>query len=203
MTNDKKIPSSVISSMQRRNAIRAAGSTWAGRLSDSAHGMFLGGSPVDRMDAQVEGYKNVSSLIKSIYSQAEADGDWIDTDTGMSVKALKQRYENMQAAGTYTEADIANARKDFEDAKDRRVADMMYKHNHHIAFDSDDKFSPQMAEDYANVLGTVDKLGLDLADLDNVKAIKATQHVALHKARNIEQSGKYNSRKKNQQFNKH
>ena len=118
MTNDKKVPSSVISAVNRRNAIRSSGSTWSGRLRDSAYGMFLGGSPVDKMDAQIEGYKNVSSLIKSINSQAEADNFWTDDGyTGMTVKALKQRWENMQAAGTYTEGDIARARKDFEDAK--------------------------------------------------------------------------------------
>ena len=201
MTNDKKIPSSVISSMQRRNAIRAAGSTWAGRLSDSAHGMFLGGSPVDRMDAQVEGYKNVASLAKSIFSQAEADGDWIDPNTMRSVKYLKQRYENLQNTEGISYSDLTRARKEFEDARDNRVMDMMDKFNSGKPLDGN--FAPQMARDYENILGTVNKLGLDLANLDNVKAIKAAQHTALHKARNIEQSGKYNSRKKNQQFNKH
>lgn len=201
MTNDKKIPSSVISSMQRRNAIRAAGSTWAGRLSDSAHGMFLGGSPVDRMDAQVEGYKNVSSLVKSIYSQAEADGDWIDPNTMRSVKYLKQRYENLQNTEGVSYSDLTRARKEFEDARDNRVMDMMDKFNSGKPLDGN--FAPQMARDYENILGTVNKLGLDFDDLKDVKSIKAAQHTALHKARNIEQSGKYNSRKKNQQFNKH
>lgn len=196
MTNDKKQASAVFAAMQRRNAVRAGGSTLFGRVSDSAHSMFLGGSPVDRLDAQAAAYKDVSSLIKNIYSQADADGDWIDPETGTSVKALKQAYENIQASGTATPERIALIRKNYEDARDRRVAEMMYKFNNNEKLDGN--FAPQMAEDYNNILKLVDSRGLDLGNIKEVKGLKATQHIALHKARNLEHSSEYKARKASQ-----
>ena len=205
MTNDKKIPSAVTSAMQRRTAIRGSGSTWWGRTRDSAQSMFLGSSPVDKLDAQVEGYKDVSSLIKNIYAQADADGDWIDDGpggTGTTVKALKQAYENIQASGNASPERIAQIRKNYEDARNRRVAAMMLRYNNKEAFDENDHFSPQMARFYDDILKTVNSRGLNLKNLDTELGLRIAQHTALHEASNIEHSGNYRSRKSNQKYSK-
>ena len=214
MSNDKKIPSSVISSMQRRSAIRAGGSTWAGRLRDSAHGMFLGGSPVDKMDAQIEGYNEASSLIKSIISKADVDSVWKssykdENGNALTMKELNKRYELLKNANASRD-EIKAARDAVENARDQLLGDVLtgeYK---------DGPFAKQMQTDLANIRGIERSRGIKLFGAkggvneylekeevnDAVKMFKALQYNAEDEARNMKNSLKYSSRKADQKINK-
>ncbi len=215
MTNDKKIPGSVYSAMQRRTARRGAGSSWLGRVSDSASSMFLGSSPVDRMDAQIEGYNEASSLIKSIISKADVDSKWEsdykdENGKALTMKELNKRYELLKNANA-DPAQIAAARDAVENSRDKLLGDILtgkYK---------DGPFAPQMQTDLANIRGIERSRGIKLlgaeggvnANLDNedvegaVKMFKALQYTAADAARNMKNTTKYSSRKADQKFNKH
>ena len=215
MTNDKKMPGSVYSAMQRRTARRGAGSSWLGRVSDSASSMFLGSSPVDRMDAQIEGYNEASSLIKSIISKADVDSKWEsdykdENGKALTMKELNKRYELLKNANA-DPAQIAAARDAVENSRDKLLGDILtgkYK---------DGPFAPQMQTDLANIRGIERSRGIKLlgaeggvnANLDNedvegaVKMFKALQYTAADAARNMKNTTKYSSRKADQKFNKH
>lgn len=199
MTSDKKVPGSVYSAMQKQMARRAAHSTVFGRGMDKLSSAFTGSSPVDKMDAQIEGYNTASDFIKNIFSQADADGDWIDPETGTSVKALKKAYENIQNSGAPAER-VALIRQNYEEARDRRVADMMDRFNRGEELTGN--FAPQMGIDYKNLLDLVKSRGLELENLDDIKGFKAAQHISLQKARNVKNTTKYNARKANQTYSK-
>ena len=215
MTNDKKIPSSVYSSMQRRNAIRGSGSTWWGRTRDSAQSMFLGSSPVDKMDAQIEGYNEASSLIKSIISKADVDSKWQsdykdENGNALTMKELNKRYDLLKNSNA-DPAQLAAARDAVEKSRDKLLGDVLtgkYK---------DGPFAPQMQTDLANIRGIERSRGIKLLgakggvnehlEKDDVSGavsmFKALQYTAADDARNMKNTSKYSSRKKNQQLNKH
>ena len=215
MTNDKKIPGSVYSAMQKRTARRGAGSTWFGRVSDSASSMFLGSSPVDRMDAQIEGYNEASSLIKSIISKADVDSVWKSSYTdengnALTMKELNKRYELLKNANA-DKAQIAAARDAVENARDQLLGDVLtgkYK---------DGPFATQMQTDLANIRGIERSRGIKLFGAKDgvnenlasenvegaVKMFKALQYTAADEARNMKNTTKYSSRKADQNFNKH
>lgn len=206
MTNDKKIPGSVFSAMQRRNTIRGAGSTLFGRGWDKFSSAVTGSSPVDRMDAQIEGYNEASSLVKSIISKADADSIWKNAD-GESVKDLKKQYDLLRDSNADT-ALVAAARNKYETSRDQLLGDVLtgkYK---------DNAFASQMQTDLANIRGLERSRGIKLFGVKGgvdeclavghvdtaVKMFKAVQFNAADEARNIKNTSKYSSRKANQKY---
>ena len=87
LSSDKNKVGNVYSSMQKNMARRAAHSTVLGRGLDKFSSAVTGSSPVDRMDAQIEGYNTASSLVDSIFAKADADSKWTNA-SGETVKDL-------------------------------------------------------------------------------------------------------------------
>ena len=207
MTNDKKIPSSVISSMQRRNAIRAGGSTWFGRTRDSAHSMFIGGSPVDSMDAKIEGYGNFADLYKSVAAKADVD-DMFEVDVGgtkHTVKDLKETYERLVNANASPR--VQKIAEDQYKAAQEQLIDSVFDGTYRDFLPEDKKngatpFADQISRDIENATKLKNSLGLNL-DMSNAKAFKIASFNALDEKRNLQNRNDYKARKKNQQFNKH
>lgn len=71
MTNEKKIPSSVFSSMQKRNALRSSGSTFVGRTRSGASAMFMGSSLGGKASKMAELYDNLTKAAQSHKSMVE------------------------------------------------------------------------------------------------------------------------------------
>lgn len=208
MTNDKKIPSSVISSMQRRNAIRAGGSTWFGRTRDSAHSMFIGGSPVDSMDAKIEGYGNFANLYKSVAAKADVD-DMYEVEVGgtkHTVKDLKETYERLVNANASPK--VQKIAQDAYKMAHEKVINAAMNGTYEDGLSEETKrktdrrpFLDQMQIDIDNARKLNDRLDLDL-DMSDAKNFKISSFDADDRARNMKNTTKYSSRKKRQQFNK-
>ena len=73
VTADKKVPSSVMSAMQKRNAMRASHSTALGRLSSGAYGMFTGRTLAEKDKAILEANQEASKEISSWASAAQEE----------------------------------------------------------------------------------------------------------------------------------
>ena len=205
-TTDKKVPGAVYSAMQKNMTRRAAHSTLFGRGIDKFSSAMTGMSPVDRMDAQIEGYDTASGLVKSIFAKADVDSDWKNA-AGESVKDLKERYEILQNADGDDEKTLTDARNAYKDAQAQLIGDVItgkYTTGH---------FAPQMQIDLKN-LRSIDKSRnlnlwgdvqgkIDNGDIDGaVKSFKAVQFTAADASRNIKNTTKYSSRKANQQYSK-
>ncbi len=213
-TTDKKVPGAVYSAMQRNMARRAAHSTLFGRGWDKFSSAMTGSSPVDRMDAQIEGYKNASSLIDSIFAKADADSYWqytyVDDDgieRSATVKALKKDYEILQNSDGVSPEALRAARDRYENAQEALVAAAITGQY------TDGPFAEQIQIDYKNLrsidrsralklFGKMDGYIDDGKATDAVKAFKAAKYNASDKARNIQNTTKYGSRKANQTFSK-
>ena len=206
-TTDKKVPGAVYSAMQRNMTRRAAHSTLFGRGIDKFSSAMTGMSPVDKMDNQVEGYNEASSLVKSIFAKSDADSVWKNA-SGQSVKDLKERYELLQNADGVSEAELTMARNAYKDAQEQLIGDVISGRY------TDGPFASQMQIDLKNLrgidrsrnlklFGDVDK-NLDAGEVAKaVKSFKAVQFTASDAARNIKNTTKYSARKANQQYNKH
>ncbi len=72
-TSDKKVPSSVISAMQKRNAMRASHSTLPGRISSSAADMFTGLSLAERDQQLLDLNKEAASQAKTLKGLEEEE----------------------------------------------------------------------------------------------------------------------------------
>lgn len=213
-TTDKKVPGAVYSAMQRNMARRAAHSTLFGRGWDKFSSAMTGSSPVDRMDAQIEGYKNASSLIDSIFAKADADSYWqytyVDedgTERSASVKALKKEYELLQNSDGVDFETLRAARERYENAQEALVGAAITGQY------TDGPFAEQIQRDYKNLrsidrsralklFGKMDGYIDEGQTTDAVKAFKAAKYNASDEARNIQNTTKYNARKANQQYNK-
>lgn len=217
-TTDKKVPGSVYSAMQRSMTRRAAHSTVFGRGWDKFSSAVTGSSPVDRMDAQIEGYNTASSLVDSIFAKADADGDWkynytyVDDDgvthTGSaSVKQLKKEYELLQNSDGVDFKTLSAARERYENAQEALIgAAITGKY-------TKGPFAEQIQIDYKNLrdidrsralklFGKVDE-NIEKGDtVAAVKSFKAVKFTAADKARNTKNTTKYSSRKANQQYSK-
>ena len=192
--------------MQRRNALRRAHSTWFGRTADVASNVFTGTSPVDRLDAKVEGYNNAASLVKSIFAKADVDGEWTNA-SGQTVKDLKERYEILQNSDGVSEAQLTAARDAYKNAQEQLIGDVI------TGKYTKGPFAEQMQIDLKNLRGLDKSGGLKLFEnVDTelkkgqttkaVKAFKAVQFNAADRARNVKNTNKYASRKANQQYAK-
>ena len=205
-TADKNHTNAVLSAMQRRNALRRAHSTWFGRTADVASNVLTGTSPVDRLDAKVEGYNNASSLVKSIFAKADVDGEWTNA-SGQTVKDLKERYEILQNSDGVSEAQLTAARDAYKNAQEQLIGDVI------TGKYTKGPFAEQMQIDLKNLRGIDKSGGLKLFEnVDDalkkgqttkaVKAFKAVQFNAADRARNVKNTNKYASRKANQQYAK-
>lgn len=213
-TTDKKVPGAVYSAMQRNMARRAAHSTLFGRGWDKFSSAMTGSSPVDRMDAQIEGYKNASSLIDSIFAKADADSYWqytyVDDDgieRSATVKALKKDYEILQNSDGVSPEALRAARDRYENAQEALVAAAITGQY------TDGPFAEQIQRDYKNLrsidrsralklFGKMDGYIDEGKTTDAVKAFKAAKYNASDEARNIQNTTKYSSRKANQTYSK-
>lgn len=206
MTSDKKVPGSVYSAMQKQMSRRAAHSTLFGRGFDKFSSAMTGMSPVDRMDAQIAGYNEASSLVQSIFSKADADSVWTNA-SGQTVKDLKERYELLQNADGVSERQLTDARNAYKNAQEQLVGDILSGNY------TNGPFAEQMQIDLKNLRGIDRSQNLKLfGDVQNnlnsnkvggaVKSFKALQFTAADAARNIKNTTKYNARKSNQQFSK-
>ena len=72
-TADKKVPSSVMSAMQKRNAMRASHSTALGRLSSEAYGMFTGRTLAEKDKAILEANQAAAKQVKEWKSFTESE----------------------------------------------------------------------------------------------------------------------------------
>lgn len=205
-TADKNHTNAVLSAMQRRNALRRAHSTWFGRTADIASNVLTGTSPVDRLDAKVEGYNNAASLVKSIFAKADVDGEWTNA-SGQTVKDLKERYEILQNSDGVSEAQLTAARDAYKNAQEQLIGDVI------TGKYTKGPFAEQMQIDLKNLRGLDKSGGLKLFEnVDTelkkgqttkaVKAFKAVQFNAADRARNVKNTNKYASRKANQQYAK-
>ena len=73
VTADKKVPSSVMSAMQKRNAMRASHSTALGRLSSGAYGMFTGRTLAEKDKAILEANQAAAKQVKEWKSFTESE----------------------------------------------------------------------------------------------------------------------------------
>ena len=205
-TTDKKVPGAVYSAMQRNMTRRAAHSTLFGRGLDKFSSAMTGMSPVDKMDNQVEGYNEASSLVKSIFAKSDADSVWKNA-SGQTVKDLKERYELLQNADGVSEAELTMARNAYKDAQEQLIGDVISGRY------TDGPFASQMQIDLKNLRGIDRSRNLKLfGDVDEnldagevakaVKSFKAVQFTAADAARNIKNTTKYSARKANQQYSK-
>lgn len=73
LTSDKKVPSSVMAAMQKRNAMRASHSTLPGRISSGAFGMFTGRTLAERDQAILDLNKTAASEAKNLKGLIEEE----------------------------------------------------------------------------------------------------------------------------------
>ena len=81
-TADKKAPSSVMSAMQKRNAMRASHSTALGRMSSNAYGMFTGRTLAEKDKAILDASQEASKAISSWASDAQDEALKQTVDSG-------------------------------------------------------------------------------------------------------------------------
>lgn len=101
MTNDKKVPSSVMAAMQKRNALRSSHSTFPGRVSSSAFDMFTGMSLAERDQQVLDLNKEAAEAAAKLKSVEEEEaikfGDY-GTYTLRNGVTGNFNYSDLQAA---------------------------------------------------------------------------------------------------------
>ena len=207
MTNDKKVPGSVFSAMQKRNAIRGSGSTWMGRTRDYAQNMFLGSSPLAKDDAMIEGYNDFASLYKSVAAKADVD-DMYEVDVGgtkHTVKDLKETYERLVNSNASASV-LKHAQDAYKRAQETVInAAMNGTYEDGLSEATKKKndrrpFLSQMQIDIDNARKLNDRLGLDL-NMSDAKNFKISSFDAGDRARNMKNTMSYRSRKGSQNKN--
>lgn len=207
MTNDKKVPGSVFSAMQKRNAIRGSGSTWMGRTRDYAQNMFLGSSPLAKDDAMIEGYNDFASLYKSVAAKADVD-DMYEVDVGgtkHTVKDLKETYERL--VNSNASASVLKHAQDAYKMAHEKVINAAMNGTYEDGLSEETKrktdrrpFLSQMQIDIDNARKLNDRLGLDL-NMSDAKNFKISSFDAGDRARNMKNTMSYRSRKGSQNKN--
>lgn len=105
MSNDKKIPSSVFSSMQKRNALRSTGSTFLGRTKSGAAAMLMGSSLGGKASKMADLYDNLTKAAQAHKSMVEDEalkdqsimGTLSYTDHHGDVQSLDANYQDFYA----------------------------------------------------------------------------------------------------------
>lgn len=208
-TADKKAASNVYSSMQKWGTRRAAHSTVPGRAYDKISSALTGASPVDRMDAQIEGYNDFSDLYKQVAAKADVDDVFQYTYTDSSghtvtsnVKALKENLDRLKVSGA-SPADLKLAEDTYKAAQESLINSVMDGTYKNYTIDGkDSSFSTQIRQDYNTAMQTIRSNNLDLRDIKNAKDFKIASFDAVDKARNLKHSTSYKARKANQQYSK-
>lgn len=119
-TSDKKVPSSVMSAMQKRNATRASHSTAFGRLASSAYGMATGMTLAERdqqiLDLNKEAASNAGKLKDLIETEAVKYGDYGNLDfTSNSGNHVKGNFNYSRLAQAIQTADPNTSQFDYYD----------------------------------------------------------------------------------------
>ena len=112
MTNDKKVPSSVFSAMQKRNALRSSGSTFVGRTRSGASAMFMGSSLGGKASKMAELYDNLTKAAQSHKSMVEDEALKDTAVTGSVVVGQDDQGRNITLEGNYRDIQnlVSNAR---------------------------------------------------------------------------------------------
>lgn len=103
-TTDKKVPSSVMAAMQKRNAMRASHSTLPGRISSGAFGMFTGRTLAERDQQILDLNKTAASEAKNLKGLIEEEalkfGDYgtVTVSDGFNDYTDNFNYEDLVAA---------------------------------------------------------------------------------------------------------
>ena len=112
MSNDKKIPSSVFSSMQKRNALRSTGSTFLGRTKSGAAAMLMGSSLGGKASKMADLYDNLTKAAQAHKSMVEDEALKDTAVTGSVVVGQDDRGNNITLEGNYRDIQnlVSNAR---------------------------------------------------------------------------------------------
>ena len=162
VTADKKVPSSVMSAMQKRNAMRASHSTALGRLSSGAYGMFTGRTLAEKDKAILEANQAAAKQVKEWKSFTESEaikkGDYgqifgvdasgNETDMGryfrtngldnrilgrqFNYAVLKQRIATADTNGNFTYGNDTYNAKDFDE---NVMGEILKNQNHNYVQD--------------------------------------------------------------------
>ncbi len=162
VTADKKVPSSVMSAMQKRNAMRASHSTGLGRLSSGAYGMFTGRTLAEKDKAILEANQAAAKQVKEWKSFTESEaikkGDYgqifgvdasgNETDMGryfrtngldnrilgrqFNYAVLKQRIATADTNGNFTYGNDTYNAKDFDE---NVMGEILKNQNHNYVQD--------------------------------------------------------------------
>lgn len=110
-TSDKKVPNSVMTAMQKRNAMRASHSTLPGRISSGALGMFTGMTLAERDQAILDLNKEAASQAKNLKSLEEEEAaknvayiGYDLTDANGHTSRVNVDYNSLMAAMEGTDA---------------------------------------------------------------------------------------------------
>ena len=119
-TSDKKVPSAVMSAMQKRNATRASHSTALGRFASSAYGMATGMTLAERdqqiLDLNKEAASNAGKLKDLIETEAVKYGDYGNLDfTSNSGNHVKGNFNYSRLAQAIQTADPNTSLFDYYD----------------------------------------------------------------------------------------
>ena len=119
-TSDQKVPSSVMSAMQKRNATRASHSTALGRLASSAYGMATGMTLAERdqavLDLNKDAASNAGKLKDLIETEAIKYGDYGSLNfTSNSGNHVKGNFNYSRLAQAIQTADPNTGQFDYYD----------------------------------------------------------------------------------------
>ena len=111
-TTDKKVPSSVMAAMQKRNAMRASHSTLPGRISSGAFGMFTGRTLAEKDQAILDLNKEAASQAKTLKGLEEEEAaknvayiGYDLTDAAGHTSHVNVDYNSLMSAMAGTDAD--------------------------------------------------------------------------------------------------
>ena len=198
MSTDKNKAGAVRTAQMKRNAMRRAGSTWWGRTKDTVVSTLTGSSPADKLDDTIQAYNDFASQYDAVTTQADADGKWIDSMSGMSVKDLKENLDRLKVSNASSQA-IKSAETLYKNAQRKWINDVMtgnYKNNRGVG-GNDTNFSTQAKKDIDAAMAIKKSYGLDLGDINDADDFKVAAKTAPNMARNIKNSKGYRARKVN------
>lgn len=104
MTSDKKVPSSVMSAMNKRNVARASHSTLPGRISSGAFGMFTGRTLAEKdqqvIDLNKAAIEKISAYDKAVEEEALKDSMMVsfaanDEDVAEVLRGRSFNYQDL------------------------------------------------------------------------------------------------------------
>lgn len=105
-TSDKKVPGSVMSAMQKRNAMRASHSTLPGRIASEGYGMFTGRTLAEKdkqiLEVNQAAAKQMGEWKSFVETEAKKNGDYgevaVYSATDGKTQVRRFNYERLVAA---------------------------------------------------------------------------------------------------------